>query len=1613
MSGDYSRHTFDPKKHYSGVLMQQGRVQLDADWNEQVEIHDRHLRAVTADIIGRCGVPRETPDGFKIEIQGDDASTLSIGRGRIYVNGLLAENHGKQPLEFDSILKEERGSLSLPYNRQPYYPEPDPIPESGGPHLIYLDVWQRELTALQDSDLIEKAVGVDTTTRLQTVWQVKVLPDVGKGITCNTPDEEIEAWQKTIQPSAGRLSTAAIGVFTERDPCLIPPSGGYRGLENRLYRVEIHDKGKTGSATFKWSRDNGTIASPITSIQNPREIVVASVGRDSVLRFNAGDWVEITDDWREFSGMPGEIRKIQSVDDATQTIILTYDLDGQFPVDGEKKTDPSRHTRIRRWDQKGQVRDADGDLIVDLDEDGSSGLIPVPADGTPVILEDGIQIIFNTAPVDGEFRVGDYWSFAARTVDASVEELRHSPPQGIFHHYCRLALMESDNGKFSLADCRHLFPPLTSRSSCCTYSVGDGKKSFGDFNSLEAAVKHLPQQGGQVCLLPGEHETNVSIAHRQNITISGCPKRTMLFPGQGRIDQPVIDIFDSSNIDISGIDFIAPGGCAIRIRGSNWEEASNIIIKNNRILAMTNGIVLERGRSISIENNIVQLLNEDKGGAVISLQAGEARIQNNTISVAFAGEGMVRGRVLDAQTNEPIPGCHVVIREHNLGSVTQKDGRFSIHHVPVGNNTVVARMVGYLTRKEEVTVQADISTKVEFSLERIIHPGSGIGADIRAEDTHFIAADIRELHHVLTHCQKYNDVKPVINDLTVHAEFLWSADIQPTSRAQYKAYGGIHIKGASERVTVCDNKIHGGAGNGITLGGFLSEKDYLVEPVHEKFFIKQNQKEHVLLYVRDKENRPLSNIDFYFIGKQKTYHEKTNKEGILGIQNVEQGKYKVITKYGWKIDKIEKIKRPIKLNLIELPVTISQYDHIMPDEAGFIYKINIENNEISNMGFSGIGFERFRKDYDKEEAEANKFSYREQDGDYGIEDLTKKIIDLMVPGSVVTTTNEIREIFITRNRIHKCIHSPSPMEDMKELPDFCYGGISLGMCRSPQIFFNHIFDNVTHGQTFACGIFIAYGENIEITNNTVERNVVFPEKEDLTTVTHIPIQEIFSCGIFVRLAAYLSLGISDNNHCPAICIQSNKIDQLMGSSINIFACGPVLCVNNYFNSESDDSYMKPNFSGGTVQIINFGGFIKNINYEFDNIIDVNQQAVESKFPSGATIFNSNITHAGRNHRSPIGQLFVITDDLGFDGCQCINNSIHQVIANTYAIGGTLRFIGNRFTERSNMAIYSIVSHAQFMNTTVNNQADHCINAVVNNLDFSSNLVTFGNTILNQKFCDELKENINIVTKEPANLKIIEELSKPNVFMKEYSIKAVNRMHDLHVLRKHAMDDEYYRLEFRFGKEDIRVSELSREIKNSVEVLNVLKIAGELAQIEPAVPGKEAAIVDGRLTFADYRGIEGVRVELVNVKGETLTSAVTTDRSGYYAFAIPENELKKLEKGEIFISVKDPAGNEVLREKDPVKLEVNKINRKEIHLADPETILSILRTAETKRPPETSTDLELIKGVGPVRAAKLREAGIKNVETLIRTDTTTLSRVLAGMDVNEVKKEAESILGKKK
>lgn len=88
--GDFSRNTHDPNKHYSGVLMQQGRVQLDADWNEQLTLQLYRTGREALDVIGQSGVPKKT-GGFKIGLTPNGLD-LTIASGRIYVGGLLCES---------------------------------------------------------------------------------------------------------------------------------------------------------------------------------------------------------------------------------------------------------------------------------------------------------------------------------------------------------------------------------------------------------------------------------------------------------------------------------------------------------------------------------------------------------------------------------------------------------------------------------------------------------------------------------------------------------------------------------------------------------------------------------------------------------------------------------------------------------------------------------------------------------------------------------------------------------------------------------------------------------------------------------------------------------------------------------------------------------------------------------------------------------------------------------------------------------------------------------------------------------------------------------------------------------------------------------------------------------------------------------------------------------------------------------------------------------------------------------------------------------------------------------------------------------------------------------
>ena len=465
MKGDFTRLTFKKENHFRDVRMQQGRVQLDADWNEQLDITAHRVESETVDLLGYCGAPMHD-GGFHIVTKVDELTTeekgwpenqnlpalepqgdFFISGGHYYVEGILCENEH-----------------IVPFTKQPDLPQAEAVKQKGT-YLAYLDVWPRHITALEAPHIREVALGgPDTATRTKTLWQVRQirLGDLGLNLNCLSA---LSVWDNEIAPGSGRLAAQAEKSDQSAGPCILSPDAGYRRLENQLYRVEVHNGGNRGKATFKWSRDNGSIVAKWED-QDVHSLTVSSSGRDQTLNFASGQWIELTDDTRELMGRPGVLAQLEKVEGQ----ILTIDPQTIVDPDDPAATSVDRakfpnNPKIRRWDSDGLMK---------------------PTSSKWIDLEDGVQVQFST----GTYRTGDYWLVPARTAaraaEAGVEwPLDHTTnkpelqsPHGIHHHYCKLALLEFDGSKWlKVLDCRNIFPPVTELTSLL-YVSGDGQEAM-------------------------------------------------------------------------------------------------------------------------------------------------------------------------------------------------------------------------------------------------------------------------------------------------------------------------------------------------------------------------------------------------------------------------------------------------------------------------------------------------------------------------------------------------------------------------------------------------------------------------------------------------------------------------------------------------------------------------------------------------------------------------------------------------------------------------------------------------------------------------------------------------------------------------------------------------------------------------------------------------------------------------------------------------------------------------------------------------------------------------------------------------------------------------------
>jgi Family of unknown function (DUF6519) len=167
------------------------------------------------------------------------------------------------------------------YLAQPDLLDPPPIsiplPGSTQFCLVYLEVWHRLITYLEDESVREIALnGPDTATRLKTIAQVKIV------ILPNAVTDFSLANIIQFLPTSGAGTLTTLQPVPPQVPnlCQLSDPGNFTGRENHLYRVQIHDRGEVigGSLCIGLAADAiaGAKALKLASALNSNQIAVAS-----------------------------------------------------------------------------------------------------------------------------------------------------------------------------------------------------------------------------------------------------------------------------------------------------------------------------------------------------------------------------------------------------------------------------------------------------------------------------------------------------------------------------------------------------------------------------------------------------------------------------------------------------------------------------------------------------------------------------------------------------------------------------------------------------------------------------------------------------------------------------------------------------------------------------------------------------------------------------------------------------------------------------------------------------------------------------------------------------------------------------------------------------------------------------------------------------------------------------------------------------------------------------------------------------------------------------------------------------------------------------------------
>ncbi len=628
MRGDFSAWNKDRGHNFRGTLHQQGRVLLDRDWNAQTEITGEWQETAARDAFGAgvAAVPADAPLSFKVlkaEIVASQVK-ISLTKGRLWADGLLVELEADDPAlipppDADAI-------------RTATYMNPPPGSVADLPNdqqdAVILETWLEELSPFQDPNLlIEPALGgVDTTERVQTAYRFRLFR-MAAGETCDSIIDQL----KDDFSAKGKLKVELKPTTAIDGDCPVVEGGGFTGFEHRLYRVEIADTDRLApEAYFKWSHFNGGLVGTgdfdavnkrVNIFGNKNAILYSGLKN---FYLEALDYDASLGYWKVVYGA-----KAVQANDNTLALPDPAITPGDIFKGAIPPAPPQGRRFFRLW----------------------NGIERVDAFKTKTDLPDnlGIQLTFGPEG-PGQFTPSDFWTFEVRAGEIGNPQvlIPNLPPQGIFYHRVPVAEVHWTSNSVTgddLEDCRRPFQPLTKLKTCCTYRVGDGVHSHGDFKKVQDAINALPKTGGEVCILPGRYEENVVLQapHNRNVILSGCGPRTVI---KAPTDKPGIYVQFGQGITIESLAVEAhDDGIGILLEGeeltADGEEEDkylkDIVLSQLSVRAVKNNAIKgSTAQTLALSNSVIHIQERERFRTrkpAVYLEGDDMLIERNEIRV--------------------------------------------------------------------------------------------------------------------------------------------------------------------------------------------------------------------------------------------------------------------------------------------------------------------------------------------------------------------------------------------------------------------------------------------------------------------------------------------------------------------------------------------------------------------------------------------------------------------------------------------------------------------------------------------------------------------------------------------------------------------------------------------------------------------------------------------------------------------------------------------------------------------------------------------------------------------------------------------------------------------